>query len=134
MWTKEEAFAFCRIMEAVAPTYGAHVALTGGLLYKDGERKDCDILLYRIRERETPVDFDAMFAALIPYGVQFVDDFGWCKKITWNGKKVDVFDPDNDGEYPTKDHDDMPMVDETKHIPGIDDLSQFEPIAETAES
>lgn len=49
-WTQEEAIQLCRLLEALAPTFGCHVALTGGCLYKDGERKDCDILLYRIRQ------------------------------------------------------------------------------------
>lgn len=127
MWTQVEAIEFCRLVESVAPRFGAHVALTGGLLYKNGPRKDCDIVLYRIRERETPVDFAGLFAALIEHDVHLVDDFGWCKKLTWKGAKVDAFDPDDDGEYPAKDHDDMP---ETKPVRGVDDFSQFEPIVE----
>lgn len=129
-WTLQEAVEFCRLVESRAPEFGAHVALTGGTLYAEGQRKDCDIVLYRIREREAPVDFDGLFAALEGFGVKFVSDHGWCKKITFEGKAVDVFDPEDDGEYPTKDHDDMPMFDETKPIAGIDDGSQFEPIVE----
>jgi hypothetical protein len=131
-WNLEEAVAFCRAVEAVAPQFGAHVALTGGTLYCDGPRKDCDIVLYRIRERETPIDFDGLFAALIPLGAEFVKDYGWCKKIKWNGKPVDVFDPEDDGEYPHKDPADMPRFDDTKAVAGVDDFSQFEPIVETA--
>ena len=129
MWTQPEALAFCRILESVAPAYGAHVALTGGLLYKDGARKDCDVVLYRIRHRKEPVAWDALFGALIPYGVQFVHDYGWCKKITWNGKPVDVFDPDNTGEYPDEKAE---VIDESKPVAGVDDFSQFTPVLETA--
>ena len=49
-WTQPEAIALCKDLEAFAPEYGCHVALTGGLLYKDGPRKDVDIVLYRVRQ------------------------------------------------------------------------------------
>lgn len=40
MWTQKEAIELCVKIEAICPKYGCHVALTGGLLYKEGERKD----------------------------------------------------------------------------------------------
>ncbi len=43
VWTQEEAIELCRIIEDICPQAGCHVALTGGCLYKDGERKDLDI-------------------------------------------------------------------------------------------
>jgi hypothetical protein len=95
MWTTSEALQACVLIESVAPTFGGHVALTGGLLYKAGERKDCDVLIYRIRQRQEPVDFSGLFAALAPLGFTFVQDFGWCKKLKWNDKPLDLFDPDN---------------------------------------
>ena len=49
-WTQQHAIELCKRIESVCPRYGCHVALTGGLLYKDGPRKDCDILFYRIRQ------------------------------------------------------------------------------------
>lgn len=101
-WSREEAFALCRLLEATAPTFGAHVALTGGLLYKDGYRKDCDVLLYRIRQREEPVDFDGLFKALEAMGFEIGEDHGWCKKLKWNGKSIDMFDPEDEGEYPER--------------------------------
>jgi hypothetical protein len=100
LWSREEAFALCRLLEATTPTFGAHVALTGGLLYKDGQRKDCDVLLYRIRQREAPVDFEGLFHALKEMGFEIGEDFGWCKKLKWNGKPIDIFDPDASGDYP----------------------------------
>lgn len=39
-WTQAEAIALCRKIEDVCPAFGCHVALTGGVLYKLGERKD----------------------------------------------------------------------------------------------
>jgi hypothetical protein len=43
-WTLAEAVEVCRQVEAICPPFGCHVALTGGTLYKDGERKDLDLL------------------------------------------------------------------------------------------
>lgn len=102
LWTTEEAFALCRVLERVAPVYGAHVALTGGLLYKDGPRKDCDVVLYRIRQREEPVNWTGLFHELAQLGFEIVGDWGWCKKLLWNGKKIDMFDPDDTGDYPER--------------------------------
>lgn len=45
-WTQSEAIDFCKKIEAICIKYGCHVALTGGTLYGDGPRKDCDILFY----------------------------------------------------------------------------------------
>ena len=35
-WTTAEAIALCREIEAICPAFGCHIALTGGLLYKEG--------------------------------------------------------------------------------------------------
>lgn len=103
MWTLEDAIEVCTLIEEVAPDYGFHVALTGGLLYKQGKRKDCDILLYRIREIPNP-DWLGLWGALSSAGVVMVSDFGWCKKAIWNEKQIDIFDPEASGEYPILEH------------------------------
>lgn len=99
-WKTVEAMNLCRLIEQIAPEYGAHVALTGGLLYKDGERKDADILFYRIRQVDQ-IDSLGLFAAIErELGVKKVGGFGWCHKAEWNGKKIDFFFPEEDGgEY-----------------------------------
>lgn len=99
MWTLEDAIEVCTLIESVAPKYGFHVALTGGLLYKEGPRKDCDIVLYRIRQRHDP-DWAGLWIALKDVGVFIEADYGWCKKATWGFKHIDIFDPDASGEYP----------------------------------
>ena len=101
-WTHAEAVTLCRLVETVAPKYGLHTALTGGTLYKDGERKDCDILMYR-RRSEVFTDWDGFKAAAEKLGITWDRDYGWCKKAIFNGKPVDFFDPDapdDDDEYP----------------------------------
>lgn len=98
-WTQEEAIEMCRHIEAVCPPCGCHVALTGGLLYKTGERKDCDILFYRIRQRKK-IDYDALWNVLASIGIVKDSGFGWCFKAKRNGKKIDIFMPEEQqGEY-----------------------------------
>ena len=62
--TLYRAVEICRSIECECPKFGCHVALTGGTLYKDGERKDLDILFYRIRQVEN-IDYDSLFEFLM---------------------------------------------------------------------
>lgn len=99
-WMQKEAIDICRKIEAICPQYGCHVALTGGTLYKDGGRKDCDILFYRIRQ-VPEIDMDGLVDGLDKIGVEFSKNFGWCVKFTCEGKNIDAFFPEQDGdEYP----------------------------------
>jgi hypothetical protein len=104
-WTQSEAIELCRKIEAVCPKHGCHVALTGGLLYKDGERKDCDLLFYRIRQAKE-IDKAGLFTALQEFGVVEYQGFGWCHKArtksqTEEGaKELDLFFPEEDGDEP----------------------------------
>jgi hypothetical protein len=107
-WVIDEVLYLCREIEAIAPEYGCHVALTGGLLYKDGPRKDADILLYRIREDEY-IDVAGLFGELSKKLeiVRKTPDDVWCVKATWRGKSIDFFFPEaEEGEYPEEEDDD----------------------------
>lgn len=98
-WTQSEAIRMCKQIESICPKYGCHVALTGGLLYKDGTRKDADILFYRIRQVDK-IDFVGLFKALKSINFVKIGGFGWCHKATFNGKPVDCFFPEETGgEY-----------------------------------
>lgn len=105
-WTQEQAVRLCRQIEAVCPPFGCHVALTGGTLYKDGPRKDLDLLFYRIRQ-EPEIDIDGLFEALAEIGIERLRGFGWCYKAKFGGKNIDCFFPEEQGgEYAeTDDHD-----------------------------
>lgn len=98
-WTQAEAIELCVKIEAICPKFGCHVALTGGLLYREGPRKDLDILFYRIRQVER-IDIDGLFGALDGIGLVEHSGFGWCHKATFNGKSVDCFFPEEDGDAP----------------------------------
>ena len=99
-WTSKEAVDLCRVLENIAPAFGAHVALTGGCLYKDGPRKDADIMFYRIRQ-VAAIDVDGLFAKLAEIGIELQQGFGFVfKAVTSDGKNIDFFFPEEQGEYP----------------------------------
>jgi len=92
MWTQAQAIALCIEIEKICPTVGYHVALTGGTLYKEGERKDIDLLFYSIRQQE-PSPFD-LFIALSSIGIVTGKHYGFVTKATYNGKNIDIFIPE----------------------------------------
>lgn len=93
-WSQQEALDLCAELEKLAPQYGGHIALTGGLLYKSGRRKDLDIVVYRIRQIEA-FDWDGFFFSLdLVLDIKRGSDTGWCKKATMDGRNIDFFDPD----------------------------------------
>lgn len=106
-WTQSEAINLCRFIEDVCPKHGCHVALTGGLLYKIGPRKDADILFYRIREVDE-IDLPGLFRALAVIGVEVDpehagsshEDDSWCVKANWQGKPIDMFFPEGPAALP----------------------------------
>lgn len=87
------AVKVCRLIEMVAPQFGAHVALTGGSLYKDGDRKDLDILFYRIRQAPK-VDTEKLFAALEVLGFKKPEGMGWLFKSEFENVAIDMFFPE----------------------------------------
>src|SRR3546814_5293818 len=74
----------------MAPEYGAHVALTGGTLYKDGPRKDVDLLFYRIRQVKE-IDRPRLIRALQRIGIEISKRHGWVQKAFYEGKPIDLF-------------------------------------------
>lgn len=108
MWTQGKAIELCIALEAIAPQFGAHIGLTGGCLYKQGARKDCDILIYRIRQVPA-IDEEGFFEAIKQIGVEKKSGFGWCHKAEWQGLLIDFFFPEEDGEYERADPQDMPI-------------------------
>ena len=95
-WTLTDAVELCKKIEAICPRFGCHVALTGGALYKDGPRKDLDILFYRIRQVDR-IDEAGLFDALAQVGLAKVGGFGWCHKAMCGDRQVDCFFPETDG-------------------------------------
>ncbi len=85
-------------LHALAPNFGAHVGLTGGTLYEEGERKDCDILIYRIQQDS--IDFPGLWAAFAGIGVVVDHEFGFCVKAHLGDRRIDFLVPEMPGnEY-----------------------------------
>jgi len=98
MWTQQEAVELCRKVEMICPEFGCHVALTGGALYKDGRRKDVDIVFYRIRQ-QPKINIEGLRIALRRHGLDVHTQHGWMWKASYAGsstaaKSVDVLFPE----------------------------------------
>lgn len=99
MWTHADAVDLCTRVELICPKFGCHVALTGGCLYKEGQRKDCDLIFYRIRQR-SGIDLPGLFAALAEAKLVKVSGEGWCVKAKYCGQPVDLLFPEEThGKY-----------------------------------
>lgn len=111
-WNQAEAIALCREVERICPDFGCHVALTGGCLYKDGDRKDLDLLFYRVRQVPA-IDVDGLVAALSKIGIERTGGGGWVIKATWRGHaSIDCFFPEvPSGDYRPADAELHPMED-----------------------
>lgn len=95
-WKQADAIKMCRLLESVAPAYGCHVALTGGCLYKDGPRKDADVIFYRIRQVEN-IDVASLLGHLEALGFAIMDDTGWRVSVVYKGGVVDLLFPERFG-------------------------------------
>lgn len=96
-WELTDGLHMCVGLEAIAPAFGYHVALTGGVLYKVGPRKDLDVLFYRIRDNKNP-DRAGLIAELKRRGFEIRKEYGWVQKVAWLGRDMDLFFPDYTGE------------------------------------
>ena len=110
-WVAEQAIKLCVAIEAIAPRFGYHVALTGGLLYKNGFRKDCDLIFYRVRHsvggrwKRLPLSYpdresdrELLLKALTSeLNMRIVSDWGAWKKIVEIGNQsIDLLFPDEE--------------------------------------
>lgn len=100
MWNLQSAVELCRKLEPIASGFGYHVALTGGCLYKHGDRKDADILFYRVSGFDDLVYMD-MLDAFKDAGLDFFEGIpanhrGWLVRAKYEGNRVDLFFPDAD--------------------------------------
>jgi hypothetical protein len=107
-WTRDLAIDLCVKLEAIAPTYGAHVALSGGVLYREGPRKDCDLVIYRHGGRAEEIDRFGLVAALIDQlKMEAVRVSGRVFKMRYQGRQVDLMIHDA-AEAADSDYDDEP--------------------------
>lgn len=91
-WTLPAALDLIKQIEEVCPACGCHVALTGGVLYKDGGRKDLDLLFYRVRQ--TMLNHEALEDALAQLGIIVTSKRGWLWKAKYFVRDIDIFFPE----------------------------------------
>lgn len=103
MWCLSQAVSLCVQIEAICPKFGCHVALTGGCLYKDGARKDLDLIFYRIRQTPS-IDVTGLLKALKAVGFWDFQGGGWRYVGRIGGDSVDLLFPEDpmQGEYPSR--------------------------------
>lgn len=108
LWNLEQAVELSRKVEPILAAFACHVALTGGTLYREGHRKDCDLIIYREgldfgEERGSffdTIDRDGLLAALGAAGLTIVKEhMRVVKMITVDNKRVDLIFPEIEGEY-----------------------------------
>lgn len=99
-WAQADAIALAvKVNRHLPGDANCHVALTGGCLYKEGRRKDCDLLFYRVRQVDQ-LNKTLLGEMLEDIGFSLGTDHGWVWKATYAGKDVDLFFPDHEtGEY-----------------------------------
>jgi len=86
----------CRAIHNFSENHGCFVALTGGLLYKEGTRKDLDLVFYRVRQVEA-IDKKRLFEQMeTGIGIKVVKGFGFCHKALFQGKTIDMLFPEED--------------------------------------
>lgn len=92
-WSQDEIVTICRRIENFAPKFGYHVGMTGGGLYKYGERKDADIILYPHNDPANVTNWIGMKEALEDIGIFIVSEHcGWLKKAKFGPfKSIDFF-------------------------------------------
>lgn len=76
--------------------FDCHVALTGGCPYKLSQRKDLDLLFYRVRQK-SGINMTGLFRFLQHIGFSEPKGFGWCYKTQYLGDNIDLLFPEEQG-------------------------------------
>ena len=97
--TQQDGINLCKILYDKLSPLGFYPALTGGLVYKDGPRKDIDIVIFRNRQNHDSFETTQIFHILASVGVKITGWFGFVTKAEWNGFTIDLFNPET--EYDT---------------------------------
>ena len=103
--TTQDGVELCKLIYTELSTFGFYPALTGGLLYKNGKRKDIDIVLYRNRQDLSSFTADYFEYKLSQIGIEVLASYGFVTKAKWKGFSVDIFNPEStndESEYGEK--------------------------------
>ncbi len=91
---QSKGLELCKILYKELNIIGVFPALTGGLLYKEGNRKDIDIVLYRHRQELDGFETKEIELILSRCGLTDFQYFGFVTKAKWQGVTVDLFNPE----------------------------------------
>lgn len=99
--SQEAAIEICKEIYPKLSAAGFYPALTGGSLYKEGLRKDVDIVIYRNRQSVLPFEMVEIKDLLIELGFTNLEFFGFVTKSQYKGVSVDIFNPESTagGDY-----------------------------------
>lgn len=89
----------CQILRGELVDKGYYPALTGGLIYKNGPRKDIDIVIYRNRQDHDHFEMSDIFGELEQCGLENIEYYGFVTKAKWKGFTVDLFNPETNIEF-----------------------------------
>tara|TARA_R110000782_G_scaffold10750_13_gene33303 strand:- start:1106 stop:1504 length:399 start_codon:yes stop_codon:yes gene_type:complete len=92
--TMEQGIELCKELYAELSTIGFFPALTGGSIYKEGNRKDIDIVIFRHRQMIEKFEMTDIFTNLENIGITDIRHFGFVTKCVWKGCDVDLFNPE----------------------------------------
>ena len=92
---KTDAEKLCRKMYDELSPKGYYPALTGGLLYKDGTRKDIDVVIFRNRQKHRTFEMLDVKNELEDMGFYNVICYGFVTKAMYDGLVVDLFNPES---------------------------------------
>ena len=99
--SKDTANELClKLYESLEP-FGFYPALTGGVLYKTGNRKDIDIVIYRNRQKAPLFEMSDLEGLLKKAGLENFEFYGFVTKAKYGAVNVDLFNPEtsNDDDY-----------------------------------
>ena len=94
MATQQDGIRLCELLHERLHLSGYYPALTGGLLYKEGNRKDIDIVIFRHRQNVEKFEMQDIERFLIRAGLSEFKYYGFVTKAKWNGFTVDLFNPE----------------------------------------
>ena len=84
-----KAIDLCRRLEPKFSRFGYHVGLTGGCLYKEGERKDVDIIVYPHQDKNV-VPVPELLEKIKSTGLTYERE-GTGLSMGYDAKEVHVF-------------------------------------------
>lgn len=98
-----KAVEICKkIYETLSPL-GFYPALTGGTLYKDGLRKDIDIVIFRNRQLIDKFEISHIQKPLESIGLYDFNHYGFVTKCKFGSFDIDLFNPETEINFNDED-------------------------------